>query len=97
VRVGDLDALFFERERAQIATASAAIVRALAARLSVACGCLIRLGFVVSDAQRARQRIELAYLLRVLQLELLGVVGAFGFGDEQPALEQLQFLAQSLV
>jgi hypothetical protein len=88
VRIGDCDSLFFERQRTQVATACASIVRALALWLAIARGCLVRLALVVGDAERACKRVELAHLLRVLQLELLCVMCALGLGNEQPALER---------
>ena len=37
--------------------------------------------------------VELAHLLRVLELELVHVLEPLGLGDEDAALQQLQLLA----
>jgi hypothetical protein len=99
VRVTQLDALFLERQIAQVAAPTAAVVLALAALLPVSCfdvGVGVVLGATISHTERCGHRLDSAQLFSELDLELLGV-DAFSLRDEQPPFEQLQLLPQSLV
>jgi hypothetical protein len=98
VRVGDLDAHFFDRKLAEIPPPRPSIVRALAATLAVFCRCVvIRLRRFLGNPKRLGHRIQLAHLRGELEFELSCVVDALGLRDEEPALEELELLSQPLV
>jgi hypothetical protein len=92
-RVGDLDALLFERQRLEVAAASRLLLRPL---LLLVLAVLVGRRVGRRDRERAGERVELAELLGELHLELRGV-DALGLGDEDASLEHLELDAQALV
>ena len=92
-RVGDLDALLFERQLAQVAPAGR-LALLLALLVVVAVSVRRRVRWLV--AERARERVELTQLGRELDLQLRGI-DALGLGDEDASLEQLELLPQPCV
>ena len=91
-RVGDLDALLFERQLAQVAPAGGALLLVLLVVVAVSVRRRVR--WLVDE--RACERVELTQLGRELDLQLRGI-DALGLGDEDASLEQLELLPQPCV
>jgi len=95
-RIGELDALLFERQLLEVAAPRGLAFRLVVGRGAGRCRGVVGPTVVLVLRQRASERVELAQLLGELHLELRGV-DPLRLRDEDASLEHLELEAQTLV